>query len=315
MRKRLKLVSGLPTEQVIQRVHRHARQGEVAYHALGYYLRDLEVRGEFRPGFASIVDWAEAKANVDRKLAQQLVGTAAKLAKLPRIDRAFRRGTLPWTKTRIIAEAATPETEVRWLRRAKRHTCAELKRWARREGGEEDGGRREGLGCHPTAYAIHVKTSPLVHETVEKAIAKVMADLGSESTPAEALQRMAEMALEAASAARPTGSAARTGSARPAAPGSPEGQSGGPAPSWRLPYLVVIHVDRRGLCVWKDGEDGQPVRERVSAEDVQAAIRSGARVVLAREVEGEGVRRAIRFGEKGSAPAEERAQRSIPEAN
>jgi hypothetical protein len=166
------LVSGLPTEELVRRVHFHARQGEISHRALGFYLRELQTQGTFRPGFESVAHWAAAKLEIDLKLVQELIRIAAKLDKLPRIDRAFSRGRLSWTKAKILAQVATPQTEARWLRTAKRSTCRELRDAVRRLGGEEGATPGGGLGCHRTAYAVHVKVSPLVHEVVDKAFSK-----------------------------------------------------------------------------------------------------------------------------------------------
>ena len=40
------------------------------------------------------------------------------LAGLPRIDGAFVRGDIPWTKARLLARVATAGDEARWLDRA-----------------------------------------------------------------------------------------------------------------------------------------------------------------------------------------------------
>ena len=43
------LIPGLPKKELVERIHFHQRQGDIAERALGFYLLDLEKRCSFPP--------------------------------------------------------------------------------------------------------------------------------------------------------------------------------------------------------------------------------------------------------------------------
>ena len=49
MKTTIELVQGLPRRELIERIHFHRRQGEVAERALGFYLLDMERSKAYRP--------------------------------------------------------------------------------------------------------------------------------------------------------------------------------------------------------------------------------------------------------------------------
>jgi len=112
MKTTIELVQGLPRRELIERIHFHRRQGEVAERALGFYLLDMERSKAYRPQ-QDAACWA--RKNLECPRADKLILLAKRLEKLPEIAAAFDGGEVPWTKIREIARVASPEHEREWL--------------------------------------------------------------------------------------------------------------------------------------------------------------------------------------------------------
>ena len=52
------LVGGLPRRELIQRLHYHRRQGELAERAIGFYLLEMHRGRTYAPGARSAAEWA-----------------------------------------------------------------------------------------------------------------------------------------------------------------------------------------------------------------------------------------------------------------
>src|SRR6266542_4773763 len=118
------LIPGLPKRELVERIHFHQRQGEIADRALGFYLLDMDRRKMFRP-FEDAAEWAR-KSIPEVKRPDRLILLAKRLEQLPDIEAAFHSGEVPWTKIREIARIAKPDTEQVWLDLARRLTSREL---------------------------------------------------------------------------------------------------------------------------------------------------------------------------------------------
>jgi hypothetical protein len=119
------LVYGLPRKELIEKIHFHHRQGEVAERSLGFYLLDLERQGLFEPS-ENAAHWA--LVHLGFKRADKLILLSEQLEELPAIEAAFNRGDVGWTKIREIARVASPQTEEEWLEFARKRTSRELER-------------------------------------------------------------------------------------------------------------------------------------------------------------------------------------------
>src|SRR6266498_1957576 len=109
----IELIPGLPKKELVERIHFHQRQGEIAERALGFYLFDMERRKMYRPLENASV-WAQKHLPQQRR-PDRLILLAKRLEKLPQIEAAFHSGEVPWTKIREIARIAKPDTEQVWL--------------------------------------------------------------------------------------------------------------------------------------------------------------------------------------------------------
>ncbi|MGQ9590927.1 MAG: HNH endonuclease, partial [Planctomycetota bacterium] len=289
----IRLVEGLPERDLIRHIHYFRRKGEVGHRGLAFYLLDLHKRGLYRPKAKSAAKWAAKELDLHVKFARRLIHTARKLEELKRTDRLFAEGKLPWTKVEIIASVATAKTEAAWIDYATRHGYAELRDVAARARKKEDALPGDGLGVGRAMLTVRQKVSALAHEVYERALARARDALGPGATPAEAFQKLCEMAL----------GAAEPKEGDPASGGSPKGAPRG-TPS---PYTVVVHVDPEGIYVLEDGPDGRPIRRPVPPEDLARILASGARVVAVPPIAVEGEVETIAFGERGTVPREERA--------
>ncbi len=132
----IELIPGLPKKELVERIHFHQRQGEIAERALGFYLFDMERRKMYRPLENASV-WAQKHLPQQRRPDRLILLALClpplgppeggrSLEKLPQIEAAFHSGEVPWTKIREIARIAKPDTEQVWLDLARRLTSREL---------------------------------------------------------------------------------------------------------------------------------------------------------------------------------------------
>ncbi len=114
------------------------------------------VRGWERLGYARAGDYTRERLGLSARELSDLARVDTALRLLPRLEAALVSGALPWTKVRLIARAAKPETEGRWIAFAERISVRQLERYVRAvdtgsvDGGgadfdAEDEGRRRGI--------------------------------------------------------------------------------------------------------------------------------------------------------------------------
>jgi hypothetical protein len=133
--------------------------------------RLIVTRAWERLGFARLRDYAVERLGLSARSLYDLAHIDRALTALPRIEDAFLRGEIAWTKVRLIVRAAEPGSEDTWVERARRLTTAALAREVRKtdlgalEGGglpldeEDSGGESEGaydnvrLRCTPQVRA------------------------------------------------------------------------------------------------------------------------------------------------------------------
>src|SRR6185503_19410894 len=164
------LVAGLPKKELVERIHFHQRQGEVAERALGFYLHDMDKRKMFRP-CEDAAEWAR-KHLPQQKRPDKLILFARRLEKLPAIVAAFHSGEIPWTKTREIARIADESTEAVWLNAARNLTSRQLEEEVRgKKRGDRPGG---GLKARRTRYLEEVSLKAHQKPTYDAAIRKAM---------------------------------------------------------------------------------------------------------------------------------------------
>ncbi len=114
------------------------------------------LRGWERLGYARAGDYTRERLGLSARELSDLSRVDTALRLLPRLEAALVSGELPWTKVRLIARAAKPEQECRWIAFARRVSVRQLEGYVRAidtgsvEGGAadlevEDEGRRQGI--------------------------------------------------------------------------------------------------------------------------------------------------------------------------
>ncbi len=105
---------------------RHAQELVLRHGRLTDIRRFDEVRGWAVQGAESCAHWLAWRLGVDIKTAHEQVRVARALGVSPRIDEAFGRGALSYSKVRAITRVATPKTEARLVDLALRATAPQL---------------------------------------------------------------------------------------------------------------------------------------------------------------------------------------------
>lgn len=104
----------------------------IARHAMLTRLRAFDSHGGWgRAGAVSCAHWLSWRINMKLTAAHEHVRVARALANLPKIDAAFRRGELSYSKVRALTRAATPETEQDFLDVALHGTADQMERLVR----------------------------------------------------------------------------------------------------------------------------------------------------------------------------------------
>src|SRR2546428_12196322 len=108
-------------------LRRRARQEAVCRRVLGRLARSfLAGRYPHRLGFARLGDYPRERLSLSAREVQELARVAERLESLPAIATAFAAGDLSWTQTRLLATAATADSEHEWLALARDRTVRAL---------------------------------------------------------------------------------------------------------------------------------------------------------------------------------------------
>jgi HNH endonuclease len=111
---------------------RLARAGALIERRLGPGLLALGARHLYRRlGFVRLGDYLTERLGISLRRCQSIVRLERALRDLPAVAAAFDAGAVPPSKVRIVASAATPETQHLWLARAQRLTVRDLEAAAR----------------------------------------------------------------------------------------------------------------------------------------------------------------------------------------
>src|SRR5262249_24112955 len=108
-------------------LRRLARQEALCRRVLGRLARPFLLRrAHQRLGFTRLDDYARERLGISGLELQDLGRVTERLEVLPAVARAFAAGALSWSHIRVIAAAATPDTEASWLARARTTTVRDL---------------------------------------------------------------------------------------------------------------------------------------------------------------------------------------------
>ena len=113
---RFDLSYGLSPQEVDERIARGRRAGDIGHRTVAFYLAECADRGLHQAlGHPSVVPYAVKRHGIPRRCVRDLVAAGRALRDLTKIDAAFIRGDLVWSKVRAIVKVAEPATEDSWL--------------------------------------------------------------------------------------------------------------------------------------------------------------------------------------------------------
>ena len=114
----------------ITRLAGHINAAEYRFLKMLAALVEREAWGE--GGFKSPAHWLNYACGLDLNAAREKVRVAKRLAHLPKIDEAFRLGTLSYAKVRAMTRTATPENEEAFLMIARHGTAQHVENLVRK---------------------------------------------------------------------------------------------------------------------------------------------------------------------------------------
>src|SRR6266481_3839959 len=173
-------------------LRRLARQEAVCRRVLGRLARSfLAGRSHHRLGFARLGDYTRERLSLSAREVQELARVAERLESLPAIASAFAAGDLSWTQTRLLATAATPDSEHEWLALARDRTVRALEALVARPPADPDERHR---------LRFSLRCPRRVRARWRQAIELARRMAGSELSLAQAAEVIAAEALSAAPA-------------------------------------------------------------------------------------------------------------------
>ncbi len=173
--------------------------------------RLIATRAWERLGYARLRDYAVERLGLSARSLHDLAHVDHALTTLPRIERAFLTGAIPWTTARLLARVATPADEGEWVARARRMTAAALAHEVRKVdvGALEGGGHRgpDAEDDSATAYDnLQIRCAPRVAAKWHRARQLVWWVVGHPVPPWECAELVAAEVLSALPIDRPDGS-------------------------------------------------------------------------------------------------------------
>jgi hypothetical protein len=207
-------------------------------------------QGWARLGYARPGDYARERLGLSVRTLQELARVDRAVSELPRLEAAWVSGRLPWSKVRLLARAASPDDEARWIATATRLGVRALERACRAvdRGALETGGLTTDEEGHDAGPSECVRLSMPIGlafkwKRTQKAAALVAA---APIPPAEVLEMVTAEALSGLPAGVPVEAAPEDRSARtegapsePAVRAAPaEGEPEATAPHAELPRFL-----------------------------------------------------------------------------
>src|SRR5262249_43115887 len=120
-------------EQLGERIAEQAAHLDAAMHRLLADLREFDERGGwYTQGALSCAHWLAWRVGWSLVTARDHVRVAHKLATLPAIDDALRRGEMSYSKVRAMTRVATPDNEALLLEYARLTTGSDLEKLCRK---------------------------------------------------------------------------------------------------------------------------------------------------------------------------------------
>jgi hypothetical protein len=244
--------------------------------------RFVVTRASDRLGFARLGDWARERVGLSARQIQDLARVDEKFGALPRIEAAFVRGDLTWSKTRLLVGVARAEDADRWVAYATRVTVHALERQVRalepgpieafgvttdEDGADDEPSERISVACAPRVRAKFHRAREMARRVAGEALSTWAC---MEAVAAEALSVLGPMApggqeagevtaLSGASWSDRAGPAAREDPPLPARAGPPIASPDGPT----NPVAGLAGAPMANVCPTPATED-RPLLARVA---------------------------------------------------
>ncbi len=144
----LKLVHGLPVDQVVRKIHEGHRTKDVGNRVLAFFLNEMEERKLFHHlGFSSAFHFARTSLCLSKTKIYELLQVGRRLRELGEIDERFLNNELSWSQVRLIVRVAEKTTEKAWIKEARESTLKDLALSVKRA--EPGGAPKEKVGGLP----------------------------------------------------------------------------------------------------------------------------------------------------------------------
>ncbi|MDJ0869756.1 MAG: hypothetical protein QNK03_26895 [Myxococcota bacterium] len=159
-------------------------------------------RGWERLGFARLADYARERLGLSARQVYELARMDGRLRELPRVEAAFLRGRLSWSKARLLARVATRDDEAPWIDYARRVRVATLEREVRAvdrgalESGVLDETDEDGRPVYPRATVV-IRCSRRVHGSLWRARLHTPRVAGERLAPWQCMEAVAGEVLSA----------------------------------------------------------------------------------------------------------------------
>jgi len=186
----VKMMSGLPDEDVQQWMSRTTRMEHAGKRGFAFYIHDMQERGiHQKTGHQSAVHYAFDRLGYSRRTARDRLATGRLLTELPGCDAAFCEGRIDWSKLRLLAKVATPETEAEWIAKAEALTCEQFSR-AVAGLSKGDRPRADKLGLTTPKFTIQARVDAVTYAAWERMKEKVSQETGETMTDEGLLERL-----------------------------------------------------------------------------------------------------------------------------
>ncbi len=127
------MIMSVDLDDLGERIATHAAHLDAATHTLLTDLREFDVAGGwYKQGARSCADWLSWRVGWNMGTAREHLRVARRLAELPLIDDALRRGAISYVKVRAITRVATSANEATLLTDAQYSTGSQLERICRK---------------------------------------------------------------------------------------------------------------------------------------------------------------------------------------
>ena len=127
------MIMSVDLDDLGERIATHAAHLDAATHTLLTDLREFDAAGGwYKQGAHSCAEWLSWRVGWNMGTAREHLRVARRLAELPLIDDALRRGAISYVKVRAITRVATPANEATLLTDAQYSTGSQLERICRK---------------------------------------------------------------------------------------------------------------------------------------------------------------------------------------